>query len=257
MIAASMPEQAAATRESRPDRRHGVFETLLVVDGRPVELDAHLARLGASVRALYGLEAPDGLRDLVLSESRAGALGRLRVTVAPTREGGLAPHAVGAAVDPGDVFPAGSRAASLETMRAESGLGEHKWADRELLERAEAVGPPGAVPLLLAADGSVLEASRANVFAVVDGGLLTPPLDGRILPGVTRARLIEIAGERGITVNQERLGLERLLGAEEILLSGSVRGIEPVAALDGVEVARPERMVRLLAGELRRRWLGG
>jgi para-aminobenzoate synthetase/4-amino-4-deoxychorismate lyase len=257
MIAAPMPEQAPATREPRPDPRHGVFETLLVLDGRPVELDAHLARLETSVRALYGLEAPDGLRALVLRESLAGALGRLRVTVAPTREGGLGAHAIGMAVDPGDVFPTGARAASLATTGTEAGLGEHKWADRALFERAEAVGPPGVVPLLLAADGAVLETSRANVFAVVDGELLTPPLDGRILPGVTRRRLIEIATGRGIEVREERLELQLLLGADEVLLTGSVRGVEPVAAIDGSELTRSDRLTRLLADALRLRWTGG
>ena len=75
------------------------------------------------------------------------------------------------------------------------GLGEHKWVDRSLLDEAQAALPAGALPLIVDADGAVLEASRANLFAVRDGALFTPPLDGRILPGVTRARVIEIAAE--------------------------------------------------------------
>ena len=68
------------------------------------------------------------------------------------------------------------------------GLGPHKWRDRTLLEAHEA-DDPDTIPLLLDADGLVLEASRANVVVRDAGGALhTPPADGRILPGVTAAR---------------------------------------------------------------------
>jgi para-aminobenzoate synthetase/4-amino-4-deoxychorismate lyase len=255
MIAAPMPERAALTPEPRPDPSHGVFETLLAVRGRPVELDAHLARLGASLRALYGLETPAEVRDMLLRESHAGALGRVRVTVSPGRDGSLEALALGSAVDPGCVFPDRTRGASLATTVTEAGLGAHKWADRRSLHLAEAVSP-GSVPLILAAGGEVLEASRANLFAVIDGALVTPPLDGRILPGITRARVIEVAAEAGVGVREEPLEMEQLLSADEVFLTGSVRGVEPVASIDDNRVSPGERLTRSLAAALRERWLG-
>ena len=97
-------------------------------------------------------------------------------------------------------------------------------------------------------DGAVLEASRANLFAVRDGALLTPPLDGRILPGITRGRVIEAAESSGVAVREESLSREDLLAADEVLLTGSVRGIEPVAALDGTPLAGAGEKTAILFG---------
>jgi para-aminobenzoate synthetase/4-amino-4-deoxychorismate lyase len=94
----------------------------------------------------------------------------------------------------------------------------------------------------------VLEGSRANVFAREGDALVTPPADGRILPGVTRGRVLEIARAEGAKVREEALSLERLRAADEVFLSGSVRGIEPV---------RRGAMTEALAGALARAWEGG
>ena len=231
-----------------------MIETFLIVDDRPVELDPHLARLSASVRTLYGEEPPD-CRDLVLSRARGGLLGRLRLTVAPLDDGFEA-YAVAGAVEPAEVFPTGELAVSLFAMTVDRGLGEHKWADRAVLKRAEAIGPATSAPLLVTEEGEVLEASRGNVFAVRDGRLLTPPLDGRILPGVTRARVIEIAAELEIEVEEAPIGLGEMPGFEEVFLTGSVRGVEPVRALDGEDLRVGDRVVPRLASALRERWFG-
>jgi len=83
-------------------------------------------------------------------------------------------------------------------------------------------------PLLCDLDGLVLEAGRANVFCVErDGRLLTPPADGRILPGVTRARVLELAPRLGLVVSVEPIDLRRLVRAGELFLTGSLGGVEP------------------------------
>jgi len=89
-------------------------------------------------------------------------------------------------------------------------------------------------------DGLVLESWRASVFAVEPGrALVTPPADGRILPGVTRARVVRIALALGYELRFEPLALERLAAAREIFVTGALGGIEP-ARLEGNEPARPE-----------------
>jgi para-aminobenzoate synthetase/4-amino-4-deoxychorismate lyase len=253
IIADTMPQPAAATQSLQPDRRHGVIETFLVVDHRPVELDAHLERLRASVRAVYREEPPD-LRDLVLSHARGGFLGRLRLTVAPLESGSCEAYVVAGPVEPAEVFPTRELAVSLLRTTVEGGLGEHKWADREVLERTEALGPAGSVLLLVDEGGAALEASRGNLFAVRGGRLLTPPLDGRILPGVTRARVIEIAGELGIEVEERTIPAAALPGFEEVFLTGSVRGVEPARALDGVDLQANGGISERLGAVLRERW---
>ncbi len=148
-----------------------------------------------------------------------------------------------------------TEAVSLRSLRLAGGLGPHKWVDRTLLDEAQATLPEGTLPLLVDEHGSVLEASRANVLAVRNGVLLTPPLDGRILPGVTRMRAIELAGELGIEAREARLSLNDLVAAEEVFLTGSVRGIEPVGAIDGTALVTAGNVTSKLSAELRRTWV--
>ncbi len=247
---------------SHPDPERGIFETLLVAAGQPIELDAHLSRLAASLTALFGVTPPQGARDLLLDGARGLQLGRLRLTAVPQPGGDIALEVRGSEVAPSLVFPSAAQAVALRSLVVPGGLGPHKWADRDLLEGAEAAargaeaGAPGdSVPLLLDRDGAVLEASRANLFAVRDGALSTPPTDGRILPGIARARAIEIAREARIETREEPIALDDLILADAVFLTGSVRGVELVHSVDGVDLHPVGEITRLVAEELRRRWL--
>jgi len=108
------------------------------------------------------------------------------------------------------------------------GIGAHKWRDRRLLD--ELTEGLGAVPLILDLDGDVLEAAYANLFIVEGTHLVTPPLDGRQLPGTVRARVLALHPAR-----EERVTLDRLAGADELLLASSIRGIHPGRLVDGEE----------------------
>jgi para-aminobenzoate synthetase/4-amino-4-deoxychorismate lyase len=241
-----------------PDPQRGVFETMLVLDGKPVELDTHLERLAGSLIALYGEDLPSDAADLVREEAGGLEHGKLRIAMMPTPAGAeeapLETEIVTSPVDPAAVFPGPARGIALRSFSLEGGLGEHKWADRRLLEQAESDLPPGELSLLVDSDGSALEASRASLFAVGDGWLATPPADGRILPGIARRRTIETARSAGIEVREESLPLASLNG-REVFLAGSVRGIEPVRCLDGVALPRPGEISERVAAGLRRRWL--
>jgi para-aminobenzoate synthetase/4-amino-4-deoxychorismate lyase len=247
------------------DLGRGVFETMLVIAGRAVELDAHLGRLSASVEALYGRFLPGRARGLVLDRAAKIEHGKLRLTAMPggrppAREaeelGGeiddLTMEVETAEVEIGAVFPGPDRGAALRSTVVAGGLGEHKWADRRLLDRV-AAGARDELPLLLDADGTVLEASRASVFVVREERLLTPPTDGRILPSIARQQVIEMARAEGIATSEERLTVSDLL-AHELFLTGSVRGVEPARALDGIDLAAPGEFSGRVAAGLRRRW---
>ena len=227
----------------------GLFETLLVLDGEPVELEAHLERLAASLRELFGAELPAGLAVEVADGAQGIPLGRMRIDVDPK---GAKATLKTQAVDPADLFPTHERGAVLRSVFADGGLGRHKWADRRPL--GEAAGAP--VPLLFDRNDEVLEAGRANVFVAVAQVLVTPAADGRILPGTARAAAIEIAREAGIEVQERRLDRRELLSADEVFLTGSVRGVEPAHSLDRVPLPRSGEVTGLVASLLRRRVLG-
>jgi para-aminobenzoate synthetase/4-amino-4-deoxychorismate lyase len=240
----------SATPHADPGR--GVFETMLVLAGRPVELDAHLERLTTSLAALYRAPLPQEVRPTVLERASGLAYGKLRITIRPAH-GRIELKAIAGEIDAATVFPVFGRGAVLRSFTVDRGLGAHKWADRHLLERLTGEAPAGELPLLRDADGTVLEASRASVFAIHDDGLITPPADGRILPSIARRQVIEVAAAAGIGVCEARLSLGDLREGE-VFLAGSVRGIEPVRALDGVELRHPGEISERIADGLRGRW---
>lgn len=248
---------AAAPTQPRPDRDEGILETLLVVAGAPVELDAHLARLEASLAVLFPDRSAPELEGAIRARAQGIERGSLRVRAAPAGRAGIEATIRVAGIAPELVFPPAPSSVAVHSLVLSGGLGGHKWADRALVDRAQAGLPADALPLIVEWDGSVLEASRGNAFAVTGGALITPPADGRILPGIARARTIEIAAEAGLEVREATLTRDDLLGADEVFLTSSVRGLERVRALDGTELQSSGEIGLRIAAELRRSWTQG
>jgi para-aminobenzoate synthetase/4-amino-4-deoxychorismate lyase len=230
----------------RPDPAKGVFETLLVVDGEPVEPESHLARLGRTLTEVYGAELPAEVGEQVLPVAIAFELGRLRVTAVP-RQAGIEIEVTARPLDPAIMFPAAG--AALRRVDRPGGHGSHKWVDRRGMEHPD----DGAGQLICDGD-ELLEAGWANLFAIREGTLWTPPADTRILPGTARAALLEIAAEEAIPTSEHPLHASDLYTAEETFLTNSVRGIEPATSLDGTDLPGSGPLSRRLVGALRRRW---
>lgn len=230
----------------RPDPAQGVFDSLLVVDGEPVELEAHLARLGRTLLQVYGAELPAEVGEQVLPVAVAFELGRLRVTAVPA-QAGLEIEVTARPLDPAIMFPAAG--AALSSVDRPGGHGPHKWVDRRGMEH------PDSGPGHLIRDGEeLLEAGWANLFAVREETLWTPPGDGRILPGIARATVLEIARDEGMATSESPLHSADLYSAEETFLTNSIRGIEPATSLDGNELPGCGPISDRLANALRRRW---
>jgi para-aminobenzoate synthetase/4-amino-4-deoxychorismate lyase len=226
----------------RPNPALGVFDTLLVREGRPVAMAAHLDRLARSVDALYGRPLPATARSALLAAAAPhAARARVRVDVRPGGED-LEVDAVGRPLE-GDALAASPL--RLAPVTLPGGLGAHKWADRRLLD-ALARHTGGAVPLLVDLDGLVLESAWASVFAVDAGGaVLTPPLDGRILPGIARARVIAALRRHGVEVREQELPLARLLAAREAFVTNAIRGAPAVVACGAASFPGPGPVTEL------------
>lgn len=214
-----VPDQAASVDEAA-----GIYDTLLVEDGVVVDLDAHLARLDASVRAVYGTTIRAGLDDAVIRRA-AGLSGRqrLRIDAMPTGSD-VRVTMFSLPLDPT------AEAWTLTPRTIPGGFGAHKWGDRRALVTD---GGPDHDLLLCAEDGAILETARANIFVVHDDGVHTPPTDGRILPGTARARVIEILRDGGVPVFQRRLTMDDVASATEVFVCNSLRGVVPVVACEG------------------------
>lgn len=235
-------------------RGESVFETVRVAGGRPAFLDRHLARLGRSAARLE-LDLPDGWaalcalavgawpgQDAVLRLvcSRAGTAYAL-VTAVPEetvcgREQGVRAVTLTLGV------PAALRQDAPWLL---GGVKSTSYAvNMAALREARARGAEEVV--LVSSDGEVLEAPTATVGWVRDGTLVTPPPPGTgILPGTTMEVVLELCAGLGIDSTVRRGRVEELLGADEVLLTGSVRGVAPVVALDGRELGTGPVTARL------------
>lgn len=235
-----VPEHAATVDESL-----GIYDTLLVEDGHVADLESHLARLDASVRAVYGTTIRAGLDAAVLRRA-AGLTGRqrMRIDAVPGDDGVVVSLSSRVIDDDADAW-------TLTPRTIEGGFGQHKWTDRRALFWD---GEPDRDLLLFAEDGTILETARANVFVVHDDGVHTPPADGRILPGTARARVIEILREGTVPVFQRRLTVDDLSAATEVFVSNSLRGVVPVVACEGVGSWAVGRTTAWVRDELWRFW---
>jgi len=220
----------------------GVFETCKIVDGVPFALTRHLHRLEASAGGL-GLPGPDvelvrcGVAE-TLEAVGPFPLGRLRITytggVTPLGsgrgDGDAGPTLVVAAV-PTKPWPASEAVVTVPWSRNEraatAGLKTTSYADNVVaLAYAKERGATEAVFGNTA--GELCEGTGTNVFVVLGGRLITPPLSSGCLAGITRALVLEWCG------GEERaLPLSALTDVAEIFLTSSTRGVQPVHAVDG------------------------
>ncbi len=233
----------------------GVFEGIRVYGGRVVRLDAHLARLRRSARALE-LELPDGapaLDQIVLDSVRAFGAQNAYVRLILTRgEGplGIDPTGCGPTrticiVDQLEIYDAAKASAGLELVTVSVRRPAPDALDprvkslnylNSVMAKLEARQRGADEALILNAAGAVAEAAVANVFCVRGGVLRTPlPSDGA-LEGITRESVLVLAAEHGLPALEQTLGRYDLLSAEEVFLTGSGVGIQPVRSLDGQRI---------------------
>lgn len=241
------------------------FETMRAYGGTVFRWDAHVERLFGTLEALgmpaedLGLSAID-LRARVRDTLAANDLGDAYVRLSVTRgeDSGFAPPAA-ADTDPTvvvvvDPLARGGRAdrggrpgwdepATVQTVKTRrvpdrslpSDAKTHNYLNN-VLARIETRVTDADAALVLDADGIVAECATANLFFVDDDAIRTPSLDGPVLPGVTRAEVLDIAAEEGFPVEEGTYVPDDVRRADEAFLTSSVREIRPVATVDGVEI---------------------
>lgn len=237
----------------------GLFETVLFLQGRAPLWPRHAERLLQGLARLR-IAPPDV--DALLAEAGmlCGDLDRAVVRISLTRgsgERGYAPPAqplptrilmaAAATPLPRDWYVQGIRVRCCSLRLASQPLlagMKHLNRLEQVLARAEWTDAAIGEGLLGDMEGHVVSATAANLFACVDGQLLTPALDRCGVAGVARA---EVLARRDVRVCN--LTWEELMRAEEIFLTSSVRGIVPVHAVDACEFA-----VGAVTRSLQREW---
>jgi branched-chain amino acid aminotransferase len=237
----------------------GLFETLRAYRGRPARLEAHMARLEAGA-AVLGIPLPlggDQIRAGFAETLAANRLTRGDAALRLTLTRGPGPRGLPAPDDPaptlmitaGPLAPAADTAAGaiVATMRRNehsplANLKSLGYLDN-VLARRQAAEQGADEALLLNTAGRLASASAANLFLVRGRSLFTPPLSEGVLPGVTRAAILELAAGLNLEAHETPLAPDDLRRCEEAFLTNSLIELRPLVALDGRDLgdghARP------------------
>jgi branched-chain amino acid aminotransferase len=247
---------AAAARVPITDRGlrygDGVFEVLRTAGRIPFLLDRHLARLAAGARAI-ALAAPpaaDAITDAVTHTLAAIAAPEARLRIMLTRGDAELATPLAAAGPPRLIViaeplrlppdAAYDRGIALATvarrMPAADALDPRikalAYLDRVLaLDEARGRGADEAIRLDTL--GRVAECATSNLFYVSRGVVLTPPADAA-LAGITRGVVLEDCAAAGVATAERAPDPAELAAADEVFVTSAVRGVMPVASIDGV-----------------------
>jgi branched-chain amino acid aminotransferase len=231
----------------------GLFETLRTYGGRPFRLGAHLARLRASGEALRILvgETDDEIAAvidrLVAGNGVPDARIRLTATRGPVSEDGDEaagpPATLLATAGPMTPYPAALYEQGATVVVSDIHINEtdprtyHKTTNylANLLALQDARRGRAAEALRFNTKNRLAEGAVSNVFVVTGGRLRTPPVEDGLLPGITRAAVLEVAEDLGLPAAQESLTVHDLLDADEVFLTNSIMEVMPVAHVE----ARP------------------
>lgn len=213
----------------------GLYETIKLTDGVPVFFEEHITRLVQGIAAL-GLDKRIDKPELAeqvcrLAEANGGNDNSCRLLVTAGAPDG-APNLL-VQVDRRDFPDRPLRVISYRGVRVSA---QYKAMTVMQSYFAQRAAREAAVDdaLLVDGEGQIFEGATSNVFVVRGGGLVTPPAEGDILPGVLRAKVEELATAAGIPVVEAWARVADLRPDDGVLLTSSVRGVVPVERVDGV-----------------------
>jgi branched-chain amino acid aminotransferase len=264
--AGGAPRPAAEARVPVLDRGFlygdSVYEVTRTFAGVPRWLDRHLDRLERSAQGLELRLPPrtqiEAAIAATVQAARAGGAGELYLRLIVTRgtgELGLDPALADAPrliviarpvrPPPPEAYRDGVGVVLSNRTRTAPSLKTGNYLESVLAVR-EARRAGAHEALLRDAVGRVTEGSSSNVFTVRSGRVGTPPVAAGLLPGITRAALLELLRADGTAVDEVPLWPADLAAADEIFLSSSIRGVLPVTHCDGQKVGdgRPGPVTR-------------
>lgn len=235
----------------------GIFETCKILRGEVFALTRHLERMRRSAAGL-ALPQPDldrvraGVAELLAADPPM-AFGRLRITMTggpgplgSERVAGAATYVVQAAAQTPP--PPTSSAVTVPWVRNErsaiAGLKTTSYAEN-VVALAYARERGASEALLGNTRGELCEGTGSNVVVAVDGELVTPPLTSGALGGISRALLLEWAAHDGWPIREATLPVSVLDEATEVLLTSSIRDVQPLHEVDGRTLREPGQLGEL------------
>jgi len=234
----------------------GVFEGIRIYGGRIFECEAHVERLFLSAR-LIRLAIPYTKQEIVeamnetvgANELTGGGYIRLVITrgsgtlgLSPFKCSGPNVFVIAdqIALYPREMYDNGMAVIIAKTVRTSQRMLDPSVKSlnylNNIMAKIEAVDAGVGEAIMLNEKGMLAECTGDNIFIVDGGKVVTPPLTAGILPGITWAVVLRLAGKIGLPTAEEDIAVERLLGATECFLTGTAAEVISVTKIDGQAV---------------------
>jgi D-alanine transaminase len=223
----------------------GVYEVIRLYNGKPFELGLHLERLARSAQGIE-LAAPmetDALRREIEKLLARAAVPQGMIYLQLTRGAATRNHAF-PRIKPTLLFyvralppvPEPGTGEGVRLLKVEDERWKRCWVKAIALlpnvlakNRALAAGADEAV---FVENGIISECSTSNIFAVIGKKLVTHPVGSRVLPGITREVLLQLAPSAGLEVDERGIREEEAMRADELFITSTTREISWVARLN-------------------------
>ncbi|MCP4367719.1 MAG: D-amino-acid transaminase [Deltaproteobacteria bacterium] len=224
-----------------------VYEVIASYDGNPVFMDEHMARLDRSLKELsFPKISIDQIRSAVIELFNRAKIERAEIYLQISRSVALRNHAFPDHSDIQFIMTARNIMEVPENIRQQGAqaitVKDLRWGRCDIktvqllynvLAKQKALDSGVFDAIFVSEDNIVREATSSNLFIVADEKLITHPLTPNILPGVTRAKIIEICGEKNIQINEQFYNKETLLKSNEVFLTGTITEVLSIVEIDG------------------------
>ncbi len=234
----------------------GIFETIAVKNSTPLLLSSHLNRLltSATRLSISGLDLKAVCDDIEQIISKSG-LTEAIIRITLTRCSGVRGYAslsdesniiISISQFSNSVFEKRNLGVDVITSKQRlyknpnlAGIKHLNRLDQVLIAN-EAAKVSADEAIVLSEHGLVIEGGKSNVFAVIDGVIVTPIIADYGVAGIMREQVISSVKTAGYNLEERNIRLEELKLAQEVLLTNSIIGIWPVKNLDGIETYKRE-----------------
>jgi len=221
----------------------GVYEVIRIYNGRPFTLAEHLQRLARSAEALK-MSLPlavDALAEQIRKLMAASGVREGMIYLQLSR--GVCPrnHVIPTDIKPTLLFyarplppaPIPGEGEGAKLLAVPDERWKRCWIKSiallpNVLAKSQAVAA-GFDEAVFIENGVVTECSASNVYAIIEGKLVTHPVGSKVLPGITRAVLFDCAAELRIPVDERPLREEEAIRSAEVFITSTTREVNWVA----------------------------
>ena len=227
-----------------------VYEVIASYDGRLLFMDEHMARLKRSLKELSFPEISiDKIKAAVIELFDRAKMERAEIYMQISRSVAPRTHAFPNNADTQFIMTARKITEVTEDIRQQGAkaitVKDLRWGRCDIktvqllynvLAKQKALDSGVFDAIFVSEDNIAREATSSNLFIVADGKLITHPLTPDILPGITRAKVIEICVEQNLHVSEQFYNKETLLKSDEVFLTGTITEVLSIVEIDGSKI---------------------